>query len=51
MSTYTASSIMVSSWWRSSNVAAPPGLDQPFYVVAVAYDLVIDRDPCLPNCE
>jgi hypothetical protein len=36
---------MLSNWWRSSSVARPPGLHQPFYVVPVAYDLVINRDP------
>ena len=45
MSTYTASSIMLSSWCRSSSGRRLLGLQQPFYVVPVAYDLVIDRDP------
>jgi len=35
----------------TDRVVRPPGLHQPFNVVPVSYDLVIDRDPCLPNCE
>ena len=35
---------MLSNWWLSSSVAVPQASNKPFYVVPVAYDLVIGRD-------
>ena len=44
--TVNAPTLAILGPYRNMGVMiSPPGLHQPFYVVAVAYDLVIDGDP------